>query len=447
MRVLIMGGGQVGEQLARVLTQDTLDVVLIEQNEERARILEDRIDAQIVMGSGISVQLLRQCAIADADLFVSATGNDEANLVAASLAKKLGAKKSIARIGSVDYFRDAVELASAFHVDQILSPQEVTASYALEYLRGHGSVSMEAFLDGQIYARTYAIDADSPLVGKKIGDTRTILPEHVLVGLVRRDGESIIPRGDDVLLENDMVTFIGKAQKFEKLEKLVAIKLPVRGTVTIAGASSVGVFLVQKLINSGTYNVRLLELSSERAREVSELLNQEVLVLDATSQDALSEAHLETSAAFVAATDADDRNILAALIAKEFGVKQRLAVVRQQDLSRITRQLDINHILVPREIFADRILETIRSRECMLRRVLEDERAEILEFKVRENSIVAGTVIRMIPFPRQSLVTAIQSKGKTFIANGDDRILPGDRVAVLARREVVPDVIELFRAR
>jgi len=447
MQVVIMGGGQVGEHLARVLSQHGLDVVLIEQDEERARVLEEILDVQVVAGSGVSVQLLRQYEIANADLFVSATGNDEANLVGASLAKKLGAQKTIARIGSVDYFKDAVELAGAFHVDQILSPQELTASHATEYLRSPGSVSMDVFLDGQVYARTYTLDGGSPLVGRALTNTRGILPEHVLVALVRRDGESIIPRGDDVLRENDVVTFIGKSQKFEKLEKLVTARPSVRGTVTIAGASSVGVFLAQKLLNGGMYNVRILERNSERASEVSDILNREVLVLDATSQDALREANLDASAAFVAATDADDRNILAALIAKEFGVPLRLAVVRQQDLSRITRQLDINHILVPREIFAERVLESIRSRECIFRRVLENDHAEILEFKVRENSAVANAVIHMAGFPRQSLVAAIHSKTKTFIANGQDIIYPGDRVVVLAQRDVVSDVIDLFRER
>ncbi len=447
MRIVIMGGGQVGEQLARVLTQDTLDVVLIEQDEDRARTLEDILDIQVVTGSGVSVQLLRRCGIAETDLFISASGNDEANLVGASLAKKLGAKKAIARIGSVEYFKDAVELAGAFHVDQILSPQELTASYAMEYLKSPGSVSLDVFLDGQVYARTYTIGSDSPLVDKALVDTKGILPEHVLVALIRRESQSIIPGGGDVLRENDVVTFIGKSQKFEKLEKMVSAKAAIKGTVTIAGASSVGVFLAQKLINGGVYNVRLLERNEARAREVSEILNREVLVLDATSQDALAEAHLEASAAFVAATDTDDRNILAALIAREFGVPLRLAVVRQQDLSRITRQLDINHILVPREIFADRVLETIRSKECLFRRVLESDQAEILEFKVKENSAVANTVIHLAGFPRQSLVAAIHNRTKTFIANGQDIIRPGDRVVVLAKREVVPDVIDLFRER
>jgi len=441
MNVFIMGAGQVGAHLAKVMAEEGHGVTLIESDPRRVEDVDFHLDVRVVAGSGTSSGLLRELDIGSADLFVATSGHDEANLVAASLAKKLGAKKTVARVGQYTYFHEALELAGAFHVDHILSPQELTARQAIAYLEHPGLVMLDDFAGGLIQAFSFHLDEASPLRGPI---ARLKLPEHTLVGLIRRGAETIIPRGDDALEPGDQVTFIGKAHKGQIFEELVKKKLDRLHTVTIAGASSVGLFIAQKL-GRYRFTVKLVERDRERCEEAARLLEHtEVIHSDVTSLDAMKEERLDASSVFIAATDKDDRNILAALLAKELGVPHCLAVVRQPDFSVLISRLGVNHALIPRVIFATHLLELTKAQGCQSRTVLEEEQAEILEFIAREGQPATGQPLASAGFPRGSLVAAIARRGKVFIAGGADRIEPKDRVVIIAKKSVAADVVRMF---
>ncbi len=442
MNVFIMGAGQVGAHLARVMAEEGHGVTLIESDPRRVEDVDFHLDVRVVAGSGTSSTLLKELEIANADLFVATSGHDEANLVAASLAKKLGAKKTVARVGQYAYFQEALELAASFHVDRILSPQELTARQAITYLEHPGMVMLDNFAGGLIQAFSFHLDEASHLRGPIAG---LKLPEHTLVGLVRRGAETIIPRGDDSLEPGDQVTFIGKAHKGQVFEELVNKKLDRLHTVTIAGASSVGLFIAQKL-GKYRFTVKLVERDRERCEEAARLLERaEVIHSDVTSIDAMKEERLDASSVFISATDKDDRNILSALLAKELGVPHCLAVVRQPDFSVLISRLGVNHALIPRVIFAAHLLEMTRELgNAESRTALEEEQAEILEFIAREGHPATERPLASAGFPRGSLVAAIARKGKVFIAGGADRIEPKDRVIVIAKRSVAADVHRMF---
>lgn len=442
MNVFIMGAGQVGAHLARVMAEESHGVTLIESDPKRVEDMDFHLDVRVVLGSGTSSALLKSLEIEKADLFVATSGHDEANLVAASLAKKLGAKKTVARVGQYTYFQEALELAASFHVDRILSPQELTARQAITYLEHPGMVMLDNFAGGLIQAFSFHLDEASPLRGPI---ARLKLPEHTLVGLIRRGAETIIPRGDDSLEPGDQVTFIGKAHKGQVFEELVNKKLDRLHTVTIAGASSVGLFIAQKL-GKYRFTVKLVERDRERCEEAARLLEHaEVIHSDVTSIDAMKEERLDASSVFISATDKDDRNILSALLAKELGVPHCLAVVRQPDFSVLISRLGVNHALIPRVIFAANLLEMTRELgNAESRTALEEEQAEILEFVAREGHPAIERPLMAAGFPRGSLVAAIARRGKVFIAGGADRIEPKDRVIIIAKRSVAADVHRLF---
>jgi len=174
------------------------------------------------------------------------------------------------------------------------------------------------------------------------------------------------------------------------------------------------------------------------------LLKAEVINADATSMDALKRDRLETSSVFIAATDKDDRNILAALLAKELGTPHCMAVVRQPDFSMLTSRLGVDHTLIPRVIFGSHILDMTLSAECLARSVLHKEQAEIIEFVVRDGARVSGQMLSAAGFPRGSLMAAIVRANKVFIPTGKDVLMPRDRVVMIAKRSTVPDVIRMF---
>ncbi len=441
MNIFIMGAGQVGTHLARILTEEGHDVTVVEINPEKVRNLDFALDVRVVEGSGTSSVLLRELGVDRCDLFVSTSGHDEANLVAASLAKKLGARKTVARIGQHSYYDDALELASAFHVDRILSPQELTARQAVSYLEHPGLVTLDDFAGGLVHAFSFQID-ESPWLDKPISQIQ--LPEHTLIGLIMRGNDTIIPRGDDQIRRGDLVTFVGKSHKILAFEDLLKKKLARPNTVTIAGASSVGLFIAQKL-EKHRFSVKLVERDIGRCEEASRLLARtEVINSDATSMESLKADGLLNSSVFIAATDKDDRNILAALLGKELGIAHCLAVVRQPDFTVLTGRLGVDHTLIPRAIFSAHILDMTLSPECLARSVLEKEQAEIMEFVVRDGARISGQLLATAGFPRGSLMAAIVRQNKVFIHTGKDSILPRDRVVMIARSAVVQDVLRMF---
>ncbi len=441
MNIFIMGAGQVGSHLARILNDEGHDVTVIEIDPERVQEIDDQLDVRVVTGSGTSSILLRELQVETADIFVATSGHDEANLVAASLAKKLGARKTVARINQHAYYQDAMELATAFHVDRILSPQELTARQVVSLLEHPGIVTLDDFAGGLVHAFSFQMD-DSPWLDTPI--SRLQLPEHTLIGLINREGESIIPRGDDQIRKGDFVTFIGKSHKVQAFEDLLKKKMTRQHAVTIAGASSVGLFIAQKL-EKHRFTVILVEKDIARCEEASRLLlKAEVINADATSMDALKRERLETSYVFIAATDKDDRNILAALLAKELGIPHCMAVVRQPDFTVLTSRLGVDHTLIPRVIFGSHILDMTVSAECLARSVLKKELAEIMEFVVRDGSRVCGQMLSAAGFPRGALMAAIVRSNKVFIPIGKDIILPRDRVVMIAKKSMVPEVIRMF---
>ncbi len=441
MNVFIVGAGQIGTHLAQVLAAENHDVTVIESNPERVEEVDFALDVRVVSGSGTSTTLLRELQVDQAGLFVAATGTDEVNLVAAALAKKLGVRRTVARVGSQGYHTEALELASAFRIDHVISAQELTARMAVSYLDHPGFFVMDDFAGGRVHAFSFQIDSgpllDTPLSGISI-------PEHTLIGLIRRNQETIIPRGKDVIQKGDVVTFIGKSHKIQIMEDQLKKKLGKNATVTIAGASSLGLFIAQKLEHY-RYNVKLIENNRDRCEAAALILRKaEVIHSDATSLDLLREERIDTSSVFIAATDKDDRNILMALLARELGIPHCLPVVRQPDFAILTSHLGLNQTLTPRVIFSSRILKMTLSPEILSRKTLEEEQAEILEFLVRDDAKVVDRIISEIEWPPGSLVAAIVRKNKVFVAQGPDPVRARDQVVMIAKKNVVQDVIRLF---
>jgi trk system potassium uptake protein TrkA len=212
------------------------------------------------------------------------------------------------------------------------------------------------------------------------------------------------------------------------------------------GAGSTGLFIAQKLERLHM-SVKLVDRNRKRCEEVAKVLEKtQVICRDPTTIDAMKEERIDSSQVFIAATGEDDRNILAAVLAKEAGVERALAVVEQPDFAPLVHKLGVDHALIPRAIFSQRILGMTLQREVVSRTVLEDEQAEIVEFVVRKGAAVTDLALKDIHFPRGSLVAAIVRGQKVIVPSGLDVISSKDHVVVIATEQVVQDVMKLFSA-
>ncbi len=446
MNIFIAGGGRVGFHLARILSSENHDVTVIERDPTRVEHVDNSLDVSTVTGNASSVMLLRDLGVGNADLFVSAAGSDEVNLVAAATAKGLGAKRVVARVDRPVYVESNILYESILGLDYLLSPNALTAVEIAKYIDNPGIVAMEDFGRGLIQMRQVRV-AKTPGQGRK-KTLKNICPPGtgVLVGVVSRNGDITIPHGDATIEQGDLITLIGHRERMAPVLQRFQGTDPKPRNVFIMGAGSIGLHLAQTLENR-LRSVTLLEINLKRCNDAAALLKRtNVVCQDGTSRLALEEEQIAKADVFVSTTNDDERNIMASVLAKELGAGQTVAVVHQPDFAPLVAKLGIDHAVTPRACIANRILTMVHQERVSSLAVLEEGSVEILEFAVRGAAPVIGKRLKDIQpkFPQGALVAAILRGDTVLVPGGDDEILAGDDVVVIAAADSLDAVQKLF---
>lgn len=443
MNIFVAGGGRVGFHLARLLSAENHDVTVIEIDRYQLEQIDYALDVSTVEGNAASVLALQSAGVGKAQLFVALTGNDEINLIAATTAKKLGARQVVARVDSPLYIESSVLYETLLEVDFILSPEYLTAQEIANYIDSPGLVAMEDFGRGRVRMRQVRVKR-SPTHG-----TRTLkdvhMPPGVLIGLISRNGNTIVPRGDTKIEPHDLVTLVGQKEQMDNVQKLFQGTEPRIQNVVVAGGGTIGMHLA-KIQEQRNRQVKLLEWNSKRCDELATALKlTTVACRDATSRVALEQEHVEDADMFVAATKDDERNIMAGVLAKEVGADQSVAVVHQPDFAPLVSRLGIDYAVTPRASIANRVLKLVHQKEVSSLSVLEEGQIEILELPVAADAPVIGRQLKDVRFPKDSLVTTILRGEHVIIPRGDDEIHAGDSVIVISSADSLEGVQKLFQ--
>lgn len=442
MKIFIAGGGRVGFQLARLLCKENHHVTVIETDRNQVDHVDYSLDVSTVCGHAQDVLLLQELGVADADLFLATTGVDEINLIAATTAKGLGAKKVVARVENRMYNEHDILYETIMGIDYILSPQALTAKEMVNYIQNPGMVATESFGNGRIQMMQIQVTKAPHGPGESLKDIT--LPEGILVGVISRGGDAQIPYGGSTIEENDVVTLLGETEKIEQAHKLFK-GIEVRNDkVVIMGGSRTGRHLASILEKKG-HSVKLLERDMDRCTELAaELKNTKVVCRDATSRMSLEQEHIDGTDIFVSVTHDDERNIMASVLAKEVGAKRTLAVVHQPDFAPLVRKLGIDHAVTPRACIANRIMKLTSTEHSQSLAVLEDGQVEILEFKINESNPMYGETLSEIKFPKHSLIGSILRKDQVIIPTGIDTLQGGDSVIVITTAKSLEAVRKMF---
>lgn len=434
-----------GFHLARILCNENHDVTLIENDQSKLEQAEYALDASTVLGDAASVSLLKDVQVSDADLFVAATGSDEINFVAAAGAKGLGTRQSVARVQNPLYSESARLYERVLGIDYVLSPEALTAHDIANYIETPGIVASEDFGRGLVQMRQMRVTKAPTAKNKKLKD---ICPpgSGVLLGIISRDDTILIPHGDTTVKKGDLVTLVGRS------EEMAAIQERFKGTeqtprnIVIMGGRSMGLHLAQAL-EKRQRSVRLFDRNLARCKDLAVALKRtEVICRDVTSRTALDQENVESADIFVATTGDDERNIIASVMAKEAGASQTIAVVHQPDFAPLVQKLGIDHAVTPRACLASRILKLVRQERVSSLAILEEGQVEVLEFAVGGNAAILGQRLKDIrnKFPLQALVATIQRGDQVIVPSGEDEILAGDSVVLIAMAESVDAVQKLF---
>ncbi|MCH7960340.1 MAG: Trk system potassium transporter TrkA [Candidatus Hydrogenedentes bacterium] len=442
MNIFIAGGGRVGFHLARLLSAEKHDVTVIESDRAQLEHIDYSLDVSTVAGNMLDVILLKSSGVGDADLFLAATGDDETNLIAATTAKGLGAKQVVARVHNSIFIESDILYETIMGIDYIISPQALTALDIAAYIENPGLVASESFARGLVKMRQIRAARVPLATGQTLKDIS--LPDGVLIGAISRNGSVEIPHGDSTIEVHDLVTLLGRKESVAEAQKLFQGTETKYRSIAIMGGSSVGVHLAQILEKRGL-TVKLFDRDLSRCHELAAILERtKVVCRDAALRISLEQEHIDDADIFVSATGDDERNIMAAVLAKEVGVKETLAVVHQPDFAPLVAKLGIDHAVTPRACIANRILKLANQGQDTSLAVMEEGQIDILEYDIRSSNPIIGARLADIKFPRDSLVASILRGEEVIVPKGEDMIQAGDTVIVIATDKSVDQVRKMF---
>jgi trk system potassium uptake protein len=444
MHVVIVGAGEVGWYLAQRLGAEGNDVVVIEQNEQIAAAIGAELDVQVVVGSATVPSVLRSAGIERADLLAGVTQNDEVNLLASLLAKEFGVQQTVVRIQTEELRGPLGEkLLATMRADVVIDPDADTADEIMELAHVGGADEVYPMSGGELLVLGAVIGPTSPFVGHDLAEIgRSFEPNwRFLFGAVTRKGETVIPRGDQVLEAGDHVRVLTTRAARREIMELLGAATRQAHRVMVLGGGAVGTRVAEQLQSEGA-SVVLVEHDPQRAKALSERLPRVTVVQgDIADTELLLEESVARMDLVIAATGDDAANVLACAYAAAEGDAFTVAVLHRLALLPLVRQFGIDAALSPRTASANAVLRHIRGGTAAVATFLESD-VEVNEFEIQAGSSAAGTLVADLHLPHSVLLGAVtRPDGTVQIVRGYTRLEAGDKVVVFSR----PDALGVTR--
>jgi trk system potassium uptake protein TrkA len=442
MNIVILGAGTVGTSIAELLCANQQNVSLVDSSRKALDEVEERLDVQTVCGSACDAVTLFQAGVQSADLCLCVTSHDEVNLVGASLAKSMGAARSVARILNPSYADfSTFDYRRHFKIDRLLSLEHLTALELAKGIRQRGLFAVENFARGNIEVQEVAVEAASKAVNLPLRELK--LPREVRIGLISNAERTIIAGADDVIQADDHVTLIGTRAEIEEVKKLFEHKASPRLKVIIAGGGEIG-YQLARLLQTGRFNVVLLEANAERCDYLARKLDKTtILCADATRLSEMEEARVGKADVFVAATGRDEDNIICGVEARELGSRRIMSVVRRPDYANVLQKLGIDVAVSPREVMARQVLGMVEAGPIISRSSISGGDAEVWEIEVHAETPITRAPLKDIVL-NQSLIAAVEREDFVRVAGANDQLSPGDTAIVLVQKASAAETLKWF---
>jgi trk system potassium uptake protein TrkA len=453
MYILIVGAGEVGSYLARILVEENHDVAVIETNEGLARRVEVELDALVIHGSGVSHQVLRRAGVRKADLVIAVTEVDEVNLIACMTASRLGKDgvRTVARVRQSAYLTGTGSLSAAeLGLDLLVGPEQAVAERVVHLLRFEGAGEIRYLADGRIVLLELPMSPDSPLVHETLAELAESFPKPSLVAGVYGAHGLRMPHGGTRMHADERADILTTPDNVD--EFLILSGKPwhhVRHALII-GCGTIGFRCAQMLESQRLYPT-IIEIDEARAKYVAKRLPRSLVLLgDGTDPGLLREQLEEVSDAVVVLLDDDKAAILTAALCKHLGAKKVIVRGDSLEYKPIAHKLDIDAMLSPQRAVANAILRFVRRGDVQSRAMLGDHEGEIVEITMPEsphNRELYEKPLRDLELPSGALIGVVIRGDEVSIAGGETVLAPGDRVMVITMVESIGAVGEVFRAR
>ena len=440
MKIVIAGVGEVGSHLAKMLGSEYHEITVVDNDPKRLESIAGMVDVIVVEGDCTTFATLKKAAVRKADLYIAVLPEETSNVVSAMLAKQLGARKTIARIDNNEYLEpNNKEMFINMGIDYLFYPEKAAAQEVINLLGHTSTTEYVDFSGGKLSLVVFKIDAASPLI--EITGDRDSLPYRTVA--ISRDGETIIPRGNDRFQEGDNIYVIAN-QSAEKEVVAFSGKTDIDiKNMMILGGSKIGVQVASELQDE--VNIKLVDYTPEKAYKLAEQLERTLIINeDGRNTDAMIEEGLSNMDAFLAVTGRAETNILAAMLAKRLGVKKVIAEVENLNYINLAENMGIDTIINKKLIMASNIFRFTMSTDVQAIKCLTGCDAEVLEFIVKPNSPATKGKIKDLDFPHDAIIGGIVRGDKTFIAVGNMEINAYDRVVVFSLPSAISRIGKFF---
>ena len=434
MKIIIIGAGKVGYTLAKNLIEENNDVTIIDKSIVAIEKVEDNLEVMCVIGSGVSTSVLLEAGIENADLLIAVTGSDVINMVCCLTSKKLGVRKAVARVRDPEYADELSLIKDQLGVDFVINPEFTAAEEIARTLGFSSAINVERFASGRVRMVELKITSEVKFIGKKVKDIDKH-PSSIILGLIMRGDEVIVPKGDEIIKENDLIYVIGKSSKVYNFCKMCG-KYPEKiKNVMIMGGGRIAYYLY-KLLTSMNMNIKIIEINKERCYDLSEALHNALIInSDGTEEEVLLSENIQNMDSFVAVTGIDEQNLMSSLIARKMGVKKVVTKISRTNYIDIVRDLGIDCIITPKFITTNQILKYARGNAVESLLKIAGGNVEILEFIVDKNSDLINKAIKNIGIVDNTLIATIVRKHEVVVPHGDDIIKRGDRIIVITKHK------------
>ena len=446
MKIIIAGAGAVGFHLARLMSKEAQDIVIIDTNKERLQDAENSLDVITIKGDASSLITLEEADVPNADLLIAVTQSETTNFTIAVLGKQLGAKKTIARITNTTIlnYKNKIDL-DALGVDAYVSTEELAAQEIKRLIRHSAFTDSFDFEGGKLRLLGIHLEEKSKIIDKTIMETASWNPKmNFMPVAIHRDEETLIPRGDTVLKKGDHVYFVSQEGGEEEVINLTGKKKIGIKKIMILGGGRIGRKACISL--SDHYKIKLIEKDKDKCYELADTLPRSMIINgDGTNVSLLEEEGIENMDAFIAVTGNSETNIMSCLVAKKHGVKKTIALVENMGYIHLSQEIGIDTLINKKLLAVSNIFKYLRKGKVISIANLHGVDAEILEFEVNFGSKITEHPIRELDFPKEAIIAGVVRDNKGYMTMGDFQFQPHDRVVVFALPEAIHNVESFFK--
>lgn len=451
MKIVIIGDGKIGHKVARQLSEENYDVVLVDQNEQRLKNSSNELDIICIVGNAASAEVQKQAGVQEADLVIACTPMDELNMLCCLLAKRLGAKQTIARVRNPLYFQQMDLLKEDLQLSLAVNPDMTLAEEIARVLFLPSAAKVETFAKGRVEMVQVSIGAGSPMANRSLVDFYKKYQIKMLVCAVQREQEVYIPDGNFVLQVGDRIHIAASHQEISRFFKIIGAARGRVKNVMICGGGRSAYYLAARLSTMGM-EVKIIEQNKERCMELCELLPKATIIHgDASDHSLLEEEGLIHADAFVSLTGIDEENIIMSMYARTKKISKVVTKVNEESLQEMVAEMGMESVVSAKDTAANMVLSYVRAMknsmgsanvETMYR--LLGGRVEALEFTIREKTSYTGIPLKDLAIKNNHLIAGIVRKRQIIIPGGNDTLEEGDSVIVICKGHMLEDLKEIL---